>query len=713
MSTTRTSIPFEQLKQQQIFKSVDIDALEPMLRHCPVRTLNKDDVLIAEGVANRYLYLLFTGRLSVRLESATVGVYITSLEPGESVGEMSLIQHAPASAFVTAEMVSSVLMVDEKTLWAILGRFDVVATNILATLSNRLRYDNDLIYQDRQQLKKRVRILRQSMERFNDFVEVAADWFWEVDASFRYTYLSGHYEEVMGVPPERILGQMYRDFYSEENGVQLKWARHFKNLESHRPFQDFEFEWLHPDGGHRILRNSGKPVFDANGAFQGYRGAVKDVTEAYRMAQKIAHQATHDPLTGVLNRRAFEQSIHNLLESKCSGGEEHAVCYLDLDQFKAVNDTCGHIAGDELLRQLADLLAHQIRKGDTLARLGGDEFGVSMEYCTTAQAHRVADALRQSIQDFRFVWDNKHFNLGVSIGLVPVNEGSGSVAAVLRAADNACYAAKDAGRNRIHVFREDDAALARRHGDMQWLARINHALEDDRFHLYCQPIAPITPAAYKGAHYELLIRMEDKDGQMVLPGLFLPAVERYDLATKLDRWVIRTTFEWLSCRPERLNDLFLCAINLSGCSLTNNDVLDFVINQFDKYDIPPYKICFEVTETVAIANLSSATHFIKALKELGCQFALDDFGSGLSSFAYLKNLPVDFLKIDGVFVKGITDDPIDLAMVKSINEIGHAMGKQTIAEFVENKVILDKLKRGEIGVDYVQGYAIGRPKPVA
>ena len=713
MSTTRTSIPREQLEQQYIFRSVDIDALEPSLRHCPVRTLNKGDVLIVEGVANRYLYLLLTGRLSVRLESATAGVYITSLEPGESVGEMSLIQHAPASAFVTAEMVGSALMVDEKTLWAILDRFDVVATNILATLSNRLRYDNDLIYQDRQQLKKQVRILQQSMERFNDFAEVAADWFWEVDSDFRYTHLSEHYEEVMGVPPERILGQEYRDFCSYGNGVPEKWARHFKDLKSHHPFQDFEFEWVDPNGTHRILRSSGKPVFDPNGAFQGYRGAVKDVTEACRMAQKIAYQATHDPLTGLLNRRAFEQSIHSLLEPECSGGEEHVVCYLDLDQFKVVNDTCGHIAGDELLRQLADLLGHQIRKGDILARLGGDEFGVLMEHCTTAQAHRVADALRQSIQDFRFVWDNKRFNLGVSIGLVPVNEGSGSVAAVLSAADNACYAAKDTGRNRIHVYRDDDAAMARRRGDMQWLARINHALEDDRFHLYCQPIAPMGPAAHKGAHYELLIRMEDEDGQMVLPGLFLPVVERYDLATKLDRWVIRTTFEWLSRRPERLDNLFLCGINLSGCSLTNGDLLDFVINQFDKYDIPADKICFEVTETAAIANLSNATHFIKALKELGCRFALDDFGSGLSSFAYLKNLPVDFLKIDGVFVKGIADDPIDLAMVKSINEIGHAMGKQTIAEFVENKVILDKLKRVEIGVDYVQGYAIGRPQPVA
>ena len=463
---------------------------------------------------------------------------------------------------------------------------------------------------------------------------------------------------------------------------------------------------------HRMLRSSGKPVFDPNGAFQGYRGAVKDVTDAHRMAQKLAHQATHEPLTGLLNRRAFEQSVQRLLESKCAAQEEHAVCYLDLDQFKIINDTCGHIAGDELLRQLSDLLSHQIRKGDTLARLGGDEFGVLMEYCTTAQAQRVADALRESIQDFRFVWDNKRFSLGVSIGLVPVNEGSGSVAAVLSAADGACYAAKDAGRNRIHVYREDDATLARRRGDMLWLARINHALEENRFFLYFQPIAPVTDAADKGAHYELLIRMEDEDGQIVLPGLFLPTVERYDLATKLDRWVISTAFEWLSRQPERLNDLFLCAINLSGCSLANNEFLNFVSSQFDKHHIPPNKICFEITETAAIANLSNATRFIKALKQLGCQFALDDFGSGLSSFAYLKNLPVDFLKIDGVFVKGIADDPIDLAMVKSINEIGHAMGKQTIAEFVENKVILDKLKRRDIGVDYAQGYAIGRPQPV-
>jgi diguanylate cyclase (GGDEF)-like protein len=427
------------------------------------------------------------------------------------------------------------------------------------------------------------------------------------------------------------------------------------------------------------------------------------------MAQQMAHQATHDALTGLINRSEFEFRLQRVLTTSRTEEVEHALCYLDLDQFKVINDTCGHVAGDELLRQLGGILRERIRKRDSLARLGGDEFGILMEHCSLDEAQRVATAVRRAIEDFRFLWENKNFNVGVSIGLVPVTEHSKSITDVLSAADAACYAAKDSGRNRVHVHREDDAELARRHGEMQWVSRIHRALEEERFQLEFQPIVPISTPINGREHYELLIRMQDDD-RMVPPGAFLPAAERYHLATKVDRWVIYNACNWLAQHPEHLDRLHLCGINLSGHSLGDEEFLMFVAREMEQAKIPPSKICFEITETAAIANLSSATRFIKALKLQGCRFALDDFGSGFSSFAYLKNLPVDFLKIDGVFVKDIVEDPIDFAMVKSINEIGQVMGKQTIAEFVENADILEKLR--EIGVDYAQGYGMGRPQPM-
>jgi diguanylate cyclase (GGDEF)-like protein len=430
------------------------------------------------------------------------------------------------------------------------------------------------------------------------------------------------------------------------------------------------------------------------------------------MVKDLEHQASHDALTALVNRQEFERRLQRVIETARTKGAEHALCYLDLDQFKVINDTCGHEAGDELLRQVGGVLQQRTRKRDTLARLGGDEFGVLMEHCSLTQARRVAHGLREAIEGFRFIWEGRTFEVGVSIGLVCITDVSGSILNILSAADRACYAAKDQGRNRVHVYDEGDAELARRHGEMQWVARIPQALEEHRFHLVRQPIVPLNSGLSEGEHYELLIRMEDEEGRIVLPGAFLPAAERYNLSVKIDRWVIAKALAWLKGDPKQLKGLFLCTINLSGRSLGDEEFLEFIIRQFDETDIPAEKVCFEITETAAIANLFNATRFINALKKRGCRFALDDFGSGLSSFAYLKNLPVDYLKIDGAFVKDMVDDPIDLAMVKSINEIGQAMGKKTIAEHVENEAILEKLKLPEIGVDYAQGYGIAQPRPI-
>ena len=436
----------------------------------------------------------------------------------------------------------------------------------------------------------------------------------------------------------------------------------------------------------------------------------ENVTETRKLAEKIAYQASHDALTNLANRSEFDLYINRSLESAHSDGAEHALCYLDLDQFKVVNDTSGHIAGDELLRQLGALLRKHIRKEDLLARLGGDEFGILMHNCSLDHAFSACEKIRNVIGDFNFAWEDRCFNVGVSIGVSAIASTSGNAGELLKEADAACYAAKDKGRNRVHVFRPDDEELAQRHGEMQWVEKIHQGLNGNRFSLYGQIIIPVS-GDEEGLHFETLIRYQDSKGNIIPPGAFLPAAERYNQAPALDRWVIETLFSWMAKQPGFVNDLKLCSINLSGLSFSDETMLKFITKQFNRWFIPPEKVCFEITETAAIANLSDAVTFIQALKKHGCHFSLDDFGSGLSSFAYLKNLPVDYIKIDGQFVKDILEDKVDLAMVRSINEVGHVMQKKTVAEFVENKDILAVLN--QLGVDYAQGYGIGKPVPLA
>lgn len=460
------------------------------------------------------------------------------------------------------------------------------------------------------------------------------------------------------------------------------------------------------DGQQYVIEDSAAPIRARDGHVLGAVLVFHDVTEQRRMAEEINYQATHDPLTGLFNRRAFEIKLQQLIEDIEAG--EHALLYLDLDQFKVVNDTCGHAAGDALLNQLSGLMRAKLRSGDILARLGGDEFAVILPHCPLEQALSCAEKLRQSIQEFRFVWQGNTFAVGVSIGLVPFQSGRQSLEEILSAADQACFAAKDSGRNRVHMYQPDDRELARRRQEMHWVARIHRALERHAFELYAQAIVSIAESRRKLTHYEILLRMYTEEGELVPPGAFLPAAERYDLMGLIDRWVVEQYFAWLAGNPEHLAQLRLAGINISGVSVSDRHFLDFVTQQFEKTGIPPHKICFEITETVAIANLNNAKQMIKSLKDLGCRFALDDFGTGMSSFGYLKHMEVDFLKIDGGFVKDIVRDPIDRALVKAINEVGHIMGKQTIAEFVEDDEILSLL--AEIGVDYAQGYGVAKPR---
>ncbi len=553
--------------------------------------------------------------------------------------------------------------------------------------------------------------LAESEERYQGLYDDAPDIYFTVTADGKILSVNQFGADYLGFDKDELIGTSVLDLVhaDDQATVSAHLAQVFNEgieeseLESRKLRKDGAVLWVH-----ERIRLSGT----GDGVPRELRIVCRDVTEAHALSEELSYQATHDPLTGLVNRRELENRLERVLRSAQADGSQHALCYMDLDQFKVINDTCGHIAGDELLRQLGELLPGLVRSRDTLARLGGDEFALLMEHCPIDQAQRVAGILRSTVEEFRFTWEDKTFSIGASIGLVPINAESRSVGDVLSAADSACYMAKDQGRNRIYLYDTASIELARRHGEMEWVAHIGQALEEDRFELWHQEIHGRNGDSAAGKiYYELLLRMKDPDGKLVFPGAFLPAAERYNLSARIDRWVVSQAFAWLNANPRHLDELHLCAINLSGLSLTDSEFHRFVLKQFNEFGVPGSKICFEVTETAAITNLTSATRFISAVKGLGCQVALDDFGSGISSFAYLKHLAVDSLKIDGVFVKDIAEDPIDYAMVKSINEIGQVMGKKTVAEFVENEAVLRKVR--EIGVDFVQGYGIGRPARLA
>jgi diguanylate cyclase (GGDEF)-like protein/PAS domain S-box-containing protein len=532
------------------------------------------------------------------------------------------------------------------------------------------------------------------------------------DADYVVEYINPVAEELTGWKVDdasgRPIDEIFRGFHEEtceplENPLAVSIRRN-RPIKSVRPTL-----LIRRDGNELYIESTASPIRDGKGDVTGGVLVFHDVSESRELNRRLSYHASHDILTGLVNRREFENRLERALKSARARETSYALCYLDLDQFKIVNDSCGHSAGDALLGQLGALLKSKIRWRDTLARLGGDEFGVLLESCSLEEALQTAETLRLAISEFKFMWDDRSFRLGVSIGVVPIAADNEDVAALLSAADSACAAAKEAGRNRIHSFQENDIDLMRRRREMQWAARINNALEENRFELFRQTIQPLQNDDF-GAHYEILLRMRDEQGAMISPELFIAAAERYGITPNIDRWVITNCFRWLVSEADERERLSLCSINLSGQSLGDEKFLPFVVEQFQTSGLDATKICFEITETAAIASYSQANRFINALKELGCKFALDDFGTGLSSFGYLKHFPVDFLKIDGSFVKEILHDPIDREMVRSINEIGHLTGKRTIAEFAENEEIITML-RG-MGIDYAQGYGVSEPKRV-
>jgi diguanylate cyclase (GGDEF)-like protein len=426
--------------------------------------------------------------------------------------------------------------------------------------------------------------------------------------------------------------------------------------------------------------------------------------------RQLAYQASHDSLTGLINRREFECRVERAIQNAKAQASTHALLYLDLDQFKLINDTCGHAAGDELLQQLAQLLLGSVRHRDTLSRLGGDEFGMLFENCPLDKAVEIANNLLNAIDDFSFTWGDTTFTLGISIGVVPIDRSASDIASTMSAADSACYIAKESGRNQVQIAYMGDRRLQERHGEMQWASRLTRALEEDRFTLYFQPIIPCAGKSAHDKYMEILLRLIDDDGSVIAPGSFLPAAEKYNIVSSIDRWVIEHALTWLAEANSTGNRPVTVAINLSGQTISNPGMLEFIMDTIEETGVSTEHIIFEIAETVAIANITAATSFMLTLRGCGCRFSLDDFGSGISSFTYLKKLPVDFLKIDGVYIRDILSDPVDHAMVKAINKLGQLLGKETVAKSVETHELADELRL--MGIDHVQGHAYARPRPL-
>ena len=426
---------------------------------------------------------------------------------------------------------------------------------------------------------------------------------------------------------------------------------------------------------------------------------------------KLGYQASHDVLTGLVNRREFELRLKRTLDrAKQSLNTHAALLYMDLDQFKIVNDTCGHSAGDDLLRQLAQVYREHVRDRDTLARIGGDEFALIVEHCSIDEARIVAGKVLDTTRHFRYTCKGHMFQLGVSIGLIPIDSNASTVEKALRQADHACYLAKESGRNRVYVQHNGDMDMAQRRSDMHWVRRLSDAFENDKLQLYYQPIVPIGKDS-DGLHYEILLRLVNENSDLITPTTFLPAAERYDVMPTVDRWVLRKSLQWLEQNEQHVSELDMCTINLSRRTLADESFQKYAKELFDSTTVPAEKICFEITENGAIANMKKTISFIDALAGRGCKFSLDDFGTGMTSFSYLKQLPVDFIKIDGSFIQMMNSSEVDYEMVRFTNDISHMMGRKTIAEYVTTASILQKL--GDIGVDFAQGYWLGRPQPLA
>jgi diguanylate cyclase (GGDEF)-like protein/PAS domain S-box-containing protein len=588
-------------------------------------------------------------------------------------------------------------MVEESTTYLLLWLLGLAAIAI-----GYIRLRN----QSRERLQA-IDALESSERRKSAIMEAALDCIVSIDANGRIVEFNSAAENIFGYQREDVIGQDMAELLipaSNRDRHHKGLARQLRTRENQIIGTRIETEALRSDGSEfPVELTITRLDIDDEVIFTAF---LRDITKARYMSEQLTWQATHDVLTGLNNRHVFDKRLDELI-GIVDDEKRHYFLYMDLDQFKVVNDSSGHTAGDELLRQLAALLQEQLHSRHLLARLGGDEFGLLLEDSTLDESLEIANCILDAVSNFRFLWQDASFSVGISIGIVEIHGFGGNLTELLTAADAACYKAKGEGRNRLHVFQQDDQDLARRRGEVAWVSQIEAALEENRLHLFYQKIHSLDDGDGQFC-FEVLLRMTDRSGELILPGLFIPAAEHYKLMPAIDRWVIRHTLNWLSDPSTKRDCLGSCSINLSGQSIADPFMKDFILDQLEESNVPAEMICFEITETAAITNLSQATNFMSALHDAGCQFALDDFGSGMSSYGYLKRLPVDYLKIDGEFVRDMANDKISHAMVRSIHEIGHIMGKKTIAEYVENEEILVMLKK--LGVNYAQGYAIHRPQ---
>ncbi len=549
------------------------------------------------------------------------------------------------------------------------------------------------------QLKKEQASLSRALDRYKDFATQGSDYFWETDAQGMLTFIDAGSQNHLNLPEDNFTATAFVEYFARNLSAEGL-ERFHKHFSAKTPLE-ISCKLLNHAGGKRVVRLVGRPFYHQDHGFKGYRGSMSDITDTKLSSDKLYFAAHHDALTGLLNAQAFKSLLNNELQL-LQADDEHVLCYLDLDFFKEVNDAAGHRAGDKLLMQLADLFRGKVRGNDVLSRIGGDEFAILLRHCHLDQARRLIQDLHNSIKTFRFYWENQCFEIGSSIGLLQIERSNLNVDEILDMADQACYSAKRGGRNQIRIF-GDEQTKGKLSGDALWLEKFHDAINGDKLCLFQQPIQRVSHHAGASA-FEVLVRLRDGD-KLVKPEYFLPVIERYQLTSILDRWVVYKMIENLES-GDLHGDFY--SVNISTTSLCDPEFKQQIHARLKANPMVASKLCFEVTESSAMENIDQAVDFMQDMRALGCRFALDDFGTGFSSLSHLKNLPVDFVKLDGVFVREIMSDPVDYGLVESIQRIAGLMNIQTIAEYVETETIAEGLR--EIGVDYLQGYYIGHPE---